>query len=502
LDVNHLLNPRHRSWRAALMLLAAMAVALSAVTSLLAVSASPLPQVSTIAAQPAAGAAGIGDAYYPLLGNGGYDVRHYTLTLDLDVAAGRIRDATATLDAVATQHLSAFNLDYRGPEITSVVVNRAPAGATRAGGELTVTPAAPIAAGEEFTVVVRYRGTPRGGDERLTRGWWATGSAVAIAGEPSGADRWYPVNGHPRDKATYTLIVTVPEPYTVVANGALASVTGGTGDRFATRTFIWENPFPTASYLVTFHAAELAVREAEGPGGIGLTEAFPPDLTRKERRVFSRVPEMIATFEEMFGPYPFATFGATVLNESAFDAALETQELVIYDRDAVGESKVAHELAHQWFGNSVSLERWSDIWLNEGFASYAQVLWAETAHGDAAARTALLRRAQNLATASAGAGSPEIVIGDPGPDQLTSPIVYAGGALTLHALRERIGDEAFFALLREWTARNRHANAGTHDFIALAEEMSGEELDSFFREWLYTPWTPQLVAELFPEIAA
>ncbi|MCD6059215.1 MAG: peptidase rane alanine aminopeptidase, partial [Thermomicrobiales bacterium] len=210
-------------------------------------------------------------------------------------------------------------------------------------------------------------------------------------------------------------------------------------------------------------------------------------------------PQMLTRFAQWFGPYPFAAFGGTVLEDTAFDAALETQELVTYDRSTLAESKVAHELAHQWFGNSVSLQRWQDIWLSEGFASYAQVLWIEGSRGEEAATAALQRRATALATASTGPDGAGVRVGDPGPEHLFSSVVYTGGALLLHALRERMGDAAFFRLLQDWTRRNQYGHAGTRDFIALAEEVSGEELDAFFVAWLDTPWTPERVAELAPD---
>jgi aminopeptidase N len=481
-------------------------VLLAAACLLVCGAAATVAQPATpVGDKPAPGAAGIGDAYYPLLGNGGYDVRHYTLTLDLDVAAGRIRDATATLDAVATQHLSAFNLDYRGPVIDAITVDGRPASWNRDGGELTITPTTPIASGAAFQTTVRYHGTPTvDSADRFERGWWTSGDSIFTVGEPAGADRWYPVNGHPRDKATYTLIVTVPEPYTVVANGALVAETElpGSGGGPPRRTFTWENDDPTASYLVLIHAAELDIQKETGPGGITLIEAFPPDFSNQEARYFAQVPEMIATFEEYFGPYPFSSLGSTVFADSAFDAALETQGMVGYDRSAVSERTVAHEVAHQWFGNSVSPARWQDIWLNEGLARYAEVLWFEAAHGRQAANAHLNRQMSSLATVTRTPNGAGVLIGDPGPDHLFSEVVYAGGALLLDDLRHRIGDDTFFQLLREWAARYRYGTATTDDFIALAEEVSGEDLDAFFADWLATPWTPQRVAARFPLAAS
>ena len=173
---------------------------------------------------PSPGAAGLGDPYFPLLGNGGYEVLHYTIKLDLDIATGSILEAIAMIEATATQDLSAFNLDYRGPAIAAVAVDGSAAtGARRrrAHGHSRHT----AGGRQRLHVVVRYAGTPDGGADRFTRGWWATGTAIATVGEPAGADVWYPVNGHPLDKATYTLAITVPAPYDVVANGRLVSVT-------------------------------------------------------------------------------------------------------------------------------------------------------------------------------------------------------------------------------------------------------------------------------------
>ena len=296
------------------------------------------------------------------------------------------------------------------------------------------------------------------------------------------------------------MAITVPEPYEVVSNGLLDSVARSTGaaGNPSTITFTWENQEPTASYLVMFHAAELDVTFDDGPGGITLIEAFPPDLPDQERILFERVPEMIEVFTELFGPYPFASLGNTVFADSPLNAALETQTMIGYDRSAVSERTIAHEIAHQWFGDSVSPARWQDIWLNEGFARYAEILWAEAGHGPGAGEAALQRQIAGFATVSRTADGAGVLIGDPGADHLFTEVPYAGGAVLLHALRERLGDETFFPLLQEWAARYRYSTATTDDFIALAEEVSGQDLDAFFTDWLYTPWTPDRVADQFP----
>ena len=463
--------------------------------------ATPVPAATPAATAPFPGAPGIGDPYFPLLGNGGYDAIRYDLNLDLDIDAGSILDATAAIDAVATQNLSAFNLDYRGPRIDAVTVNGAPADWSREGGELTITPAESILDGDSFQAVVRYHGTPDvDEDDRFGRGWWANENSIFAVGEPAGSDVWFPVNGHPLDKATYTISITVPEPYDLAANGLLSSVamTTGADENASTTTYTWENNEPTASYLVIFNAADLDIATETGPSGITIIEAFPPTLSPNEARLFDRVPDMIAVFEGLFGPYPFPTIGSTVFEDTSFNAALETQGMIGYDASAVNERTIAHEVAHHWYGNSVSPARWQDIWLNEGFARYAETLWFEAAHGPEAAEASLRRQMASLATVTRTPMGDGVLTGDPGPDRLFSEVVYAGGALLLHELRQLVGDDAFFRLLKEWAARYQHGNATTDDFIALAEEISAQDLDAFFDDWLYTPWTPERVADRFP----
>jgi aminopeptidase N len=501
---------------------------------------------SVAASTPAAGGTGIGDPYFPLMGNGGYDVSHYAIALTVDVPTNTVT-ATTTIEAKATDDLTAFNLDFVGPEISRVAVDGAAAASQRNAGELTVTPAVPIAAGTDFTVAIDYAGSPGASAGGTFGGGWTTGrDAIYVMGEPDGADTWFPVNNHPADKATYSLDVTVPKPYEVASGGTLV----GTIDNGDTRTFRWASRDPAASYLVPLHIAELDEATAVGPRGLPIRSYFPTAIEADERAPFDRLPDMIAYFETVFGPYPFEAYGATVIDAS-LGAALETQTLSTHGRDAVAEPIVAHELAHQWFGNSVGLERWQDIWLNEGFATYAEWLWHEQTQGaaardervrevyavfaardrldDPAALASLNARelvdlvlaafpgflsrqdvlaalgspsAEELARTPAADALPKlrlppralepIRIGDPGPDSLFRGAVYLRGGLTLHALRLNLGDEAFFRVLRTYTERHRHGAVTTADFVAVAEEIAGRHLDAFFDAWLLQTALPAI----------
>ena len=246
-----------------------------------AVAATPIPGV------PSPGAAGIGDRYYPLLGNGGYDAIHYTIDLDLDIEAGSILDATATIAPSPARTCPHSTSTSGVPRIDAVAVDGERADWTRDGGELTITPARPLSAGQPFQAEVRYHGKPEiDENDRFERGWWTTDRSIFTVGEPAGADVWYPVNGHPRDKSTYTLVITVPEPYEVVSNGQLAARWRGQAEPRATprrSPTPGKTSEPTASYLVMFHAADLEVTFGEGPGGITVIEAFPPDLSKQEK---------------------------------------------------------------------------------------------------------------------------------------------------------------------------------------------------------------------------
>ncbi len=435
--------------------------------------------------EPSAGAVGIGDPYYPEMGNGGYDVIHYDLDVTVDMENEAI-GGTAIIDAVATQDLSQFDLDLLDFTIGRVAVNGYPADYSSEGGELVVIPAADIADKSAFTIEVEYSGRTGVGVPadwpEYASGWQFYDGGVLVAGEPGGASSWYPVNGHPLDKATYTIAITVEKPYEVASNGLLVDIV----DNGATTTTTWDSDDPIASYLVTVAIAEFNEQERVSEGGVPVRDYFGVGVDEDVIDEFNPTPEMIDYFSSVFGPYPFDAYGV-VVHDKNLGFALETQTLTIFGNSFVEETVIDHELSHMWFGDSVSLSRWQDIWLNEGFASYAQILWEEHAHGETSAKGMIMDFYVRLATRERG-----VVIGDPGPDALFARAVYDRGALTLHALRLRVGDEAFFEILRTYYERYRDGNATTDDFIGVAEEISGQELGDLFDAWLYQSELPDI----------
>ena len=436
-------------------------------------------------AQP--GAAGIGDSLYPNLGNGGYDVQHYTLDITVkDVATSDLEGKTI-IDAQATQNLSSFHLDFIGFEITKLIVNGQPAEFKRSHQELIVTPSIPLPEGESFTVEVRYEGSPGEMDSiaiPIQTGWITFEGGSFVLSEPDGAASFYPVNDHPLDKATYTFRVTVPKPYEAAANGTLTETT----DNGETTTFTFEARNPMASYLATIDIDEFDLETSQSEHGVLIRNYYPTGSPEAMGKPFARQGEMIDYFSDVFGPYPFDVYGSLVI-DMEFGAALETQTMSIFSKSMINtdhpegsQQVVAHELAHQWFGDSVSLADWRDIWLNESFATYAQALWIEHTQGRAA-RDEWIKRIYAFVRKERKSMSPP---GEPPADQLFNAGVYYWGALGLHALRLEVGDETFFEILKTYYERFAGGNARTADFIAVAEEVSGNELNDFFDRWLYS----------------
>jgi aminopeptidase N len=460
-----------------------------------------------------AGAPGAGDAYFPYAGNGGYDVTHYDLDLTYKPPApdpaplvGHL-EGVATIELVAVDDLDQFNLDLRGLDVESVVIDGHPARAVEppadgddVGGpawwqvqdddariwELTIQPRPKLKAGHGATVVITYGGdTTRPRDiEGFLYGWVTTRDGAMVVGEPEGTMTWYPVSDHPTDKATYSFEITVPEGKVAVANG-LQPQDPVTADGWT--TWYWDAPDMQASYLTTATIGDFELAYSQTADGLPIVDAVDKDVTPGNRATsqasLALQPAMIAYFETVFGPYPFNSYGAIVEDDSV-GYALETQTRPVYSRVA-RQGTVAHELAHQWFGNAVSPQRWQDIWLNEGWATYLSWLWSEE-RGGATAQASF----EDVMAEPTDSDFWEVVIADPGATGLFADPVYDRGAATLHALRTRIGDEDFFAAARVWLERYDDGTATTEDFEVVYEEASGQDLSEFFDIWLRQPTKP------------
>jgi hypothetical protein len=663
------------------------------------------PALAAPPSQFTAGAAGIGDPYFPSDGNGGYDVQHYDLAVTYDPATNQLT-GVATIQAKATQNLSAFNFDFVGLRLRSVTVNGTSATTQRKGQELTVKPKTGLANGSSFTVVARYDGVPETLEDFGLSGFIHTDDGAIVIGEPHVAATWFPANDHPRDKATFTFHITVPTGLEAVSNGALvgqqangalttwnwnalepmatylafmaigqfdvhAYAAGGlnywdaidtallepiapavspeSGAQFlysqisepaykrVTRTisvpaggatvsfdvhrdtepgwdflfveartaggndwttlpdlnghtsqdtgecpynYLGTNPF-YEHYLTPFVADpgdpadpdddflrctpsgttgawnavsgasdgwehwSVALADAGGaPRQVEVSIAYASDGAVQAQGVaidnvavstgqgstgfeadgnvldgwvigpapagsqpnqnswtpateipalpgvgsgaqlsFARQPEIIGWEAATFGPYPFSTAGGVVDNvEVGF--ALENQTRPTYSPFFFGPNQpndfvVVHELAHQWFGDSLAVDSWQNIWLNEGFATYTEWLWSER-EGFGTADQIF----NDFASIPADDEFWAMAIGDPGPVQLFDFPVYARGAMTLHALRQKVGDRKFFQILQTWAAEQKGGTVTTREFIDLAERISKKDLDPLFANWL------------------
>jgi aminopeptidase N len=428
------------------------------------------------------------DPYLPANGNFGYRVSRYELDLEYKVAVNRLT-GTATITAVTLAALRSFTLDLSDAlSVSKVSLNDVrPQQFRSSTGKLHITLRDALPAGAAMTVVVRYGGNPRPvrslwgdvGFEELTEG-------ALVAGQPNGAKSWFPCDDHPSAKASYRIRIAAESPYRVIANGELVSRRARAG----MTTWTYDLPEPTSTYLVTLQIG-VYERHRLAKNGVPIHAVLPHRLRDNFDRDFADQPKMMKLFVKMFGPYPLAEGYSVVVTDDDLEIPLEAQGISIFganhcDGEGSAERLIAHELAHQWFGNSVTAKRWRHIWLHEGFACYAEWLWSEHSGGRSADEWARHYH-QRLA------GSPQdLLLADPGPEDMFDDRVYKRGALTLHMLRQRIGNDNFFALLRDWTTRHRHGTVVTDDFTGLASNYAHDSLRSLWDAWLYSTDLPAL----------
>jgi aminopeptidase N len=433
------------------------------------------------------GSDGLGDRLFPKAGNGGYDVANYDLSVRYDPSSG-VLTGTTVVTATATQNLNRFDLDLHGMQVGAVKVDQAAATYARDGDELVITPADRLPSGRTFTVTVTYAGVPKPYDEQDLGedGFLARSDSAVAIGEPEVAASWYPVNDHPRDKATYTIRISAPDGLDVLSNG----VKEGSQSAGGYTTSTWEVSSPMASYLATMVVGHYRVVQTTHDGRPVIT-AVASSLPTYIDAELARTPEVIDFLSTQFGPYPFDAEGGVVIDEPRVGYALENQTRPIYSNEFFDPRRdsmfvIAHELAHQWYGDSVSLSAWQDIWLNEGFATYAEWLWNEHTGSETVAHA--FTRTYN--------GADKLWPVPPGDPPTQAEVfgdsVYERGAMVLQALRLKVGDAAFFSILRDWAAAHKGGNGTTTQFMALADKDSGMSLKPLFDAWLFGTTRPPL----------
>ncbi|MGZ3145867.1 M1 family metallopeptidase [Lentzea chajnantorensis] len=405
------------------------------------------------------------DPYYPTDGNGGYDVAHYDVTLTYDPAI-RFLTARTTVRAVATQRLSRFNLDLRGLTVSGVQVNGVAAAFSRTGEhELVVTPKEVLTEGAEFTVTVVYCGRPQA--ELTPRGWtgWrtsVTGGAFA-AGAPHSATSWFPVNDTTADKATFRVTATVPGGWTAVSNGVRESVSGS--------TVTWAENTPIAPSATMIGIDRYTVRESVA-GRTPVLDAFAPGANATEPA--AKLPAVVEFLTTYLGPFPYASTGGLYVPDR-LGYAHPAQGRAVFGAGA-DESALVRAVAAQWWGNKLAIKMWKDQPLPESFARYLGWLWDEQRHG------VDVEQRYRAAVDRAGAAFWARKLSDPGRGREFS--VSDKGVLMVHALRKHIGDEKFFAVLREFPEINDNWNQGWHDWELYTAAVADMDLEPFFAAWV------------------
>jgi aminopeptidase N len=421
------------------------------------------------------------EPFFPRSGNRGYDVKHYEVSLGYQPRSGQLT-ARDVIEARATSGLSRFSLDLDGLKVTSVGIDGEPAKFSRGKGKVKIVPATRIAKGQQFTVELRYQGLPRKvtDPDGSTEGWYRTSDGAVAVGEPVGTAAWLACNNAPRDKASFDIQITVPAGLKAVSNGKLVG-----REKVDRRVrFSWSEPAPMASYLALVDIGKGNLVHGQ-VGKLPTWSLIDPQFASKSRAAINSLPEIIRWESHLYGPYPFAAAGS-VVDVADLQYALETQSRPIY-AFAPDRTTVVHETAHQWFGDSVSLERWPNIWLNEGLATWTQWYFAER-HGGRSAQevfTALYRKPAS----KTGFWNPPS--GHPGEAKnLFAVSTYVRGAMTLQALRGKIGTRDLIKILRTWANEHRYGHGDIEEFIPLAEKVSGEQLRGFFDRWLFQPGKP------------
>jgi aminopeptidase N len=424
----------------------------------------------------------------------GIDVLHYEFAVSLPERMPDTVRFIATTVARRTAATASLALDLvAAMQVDQVQVNGTTTAFTRPGNQVVVT--LPPGTGDSLRVAVTYHGVPTDGlivRSDSAGGWTAFGDNF-----PDRARQWLAVVDHPSDKATVEWIVRHPATYRVVANGELLEETpesaGGSGVITRYRTV---RPIYTSVMVIgvarfgVFDLGNTACNLAELPGCVHQSVWITPDVRSYMPGPFARAGEIVALYSRLVGPYPYEKL-AHVQSSTRYGGMENASAIfyadAIYKRRSMSEGLIAHESAHQWFGDAITEREWPHVWLSEGFATYFAALWTEHSRGDSAFRSDMRTMRQSVLNAKITNEKPII---DEGLDDLGRVLnsnVYQKAGFVLHMLRREVGDSAFFRGVRSYYAKYKHGNAMTDDFKREQEAASATKLDWFFDQWMKRP---------------
>jgi aminopeptidase N len=446
------------------------------------------------------GAASAGDRLFPQLGNGGYDARSYDLSFDYRPERTAMA-ARVTMTAVATQDLAGFSLDSAGQRVRTVTVNGQPAGFHMAGEKLSITPHGVLPDRHSFVTRIDYvadRDTnPTSpalhlppGTEWPVKTWINTPDGFAVMGQPDRAHVVFPSNDHPSDKALFTFHVTTPADRTAVANGTLVDRRAANGRT----TFVYRTDRPIPTNVVQVAVGRFTRTDALGPYGLPLHSYAPTAQAAKLAPAIQRTGGQVAWAERTLGlRLPYSSYGVLAVDGTYDGVALETPTISTFPAVALAQPDKAesptqvHELIHQYFGDTVSPHTWDDMWISEGHATYYQLRYA--------ADRGFTSMDQAMKETYAGDARQRATAGPAARLKNAAGVLFstdAPGALTLYALRQEVGDQTFQRIERTFFATHRYSSATTHDYIAVANRVSGRDLTGFLDSWLYGATTPPM----------
>jgi aminopeptidase N len=422
-----------------------------------------------------------------------YDVLHYEINIDIDIPGDTIRTATVLIDCQSlTDTLSTVNLQFYRLTVDSIVVNEDTVSYTRDGNDLLVHLDSTVSEGDTFQVAVTYHGRPIMGLDGL--GMFISTTSTFTIGAPDGSYKWFPCWDHPSDKATADINVTVPTGYIVASNGTLLEVVSGGGG--STETYRWSEDYPISTYLIcltVYPYATFSLWYEDGPDTMEIPIWVRPADSANAVVDFANLPDQIAHYSDLFGPYPFLDEKYAIA-WFPWGGAMEHQTCVSWGFPITGnqdwEHVVAHELSHMWWGDWVTYGDYCDVWLNEGFATYCEALWWEHLYGETGLYTYMEDTQDYYINWETSSGN-RFPIYDPPPEFIYCPTTYEKAASVLHMLRFLEGDSLFYAILDAYGTTYAYANAVTADFQAICETVTGQDLDWFFDQWIYDQGYPE-----------